>query len=291
MAQANWSFENEVLLKSLRLKAGLDLATLARKTIVSTAQVHQLEEGGDSAFYNSEIKFSIGKKLLKYLGHELIVTEPINHSSLQNFTNTSNTQAPSVRAHSAKAPVIYPSRQFHFFGMGKFLLAIIFVACMFLFLWFITNSSDLFNQPDQVHIVKNHPDKSQVFVSRVETFDEVTDKVDSDKKLNNLNSETEPCHWQNFEVAISPAEPRKKGDYVHLVPTEPTIVCLQSENATTSAFHLAAGESKSIYGRSPFIIFSKNLTSIKIFYQGQLIKLPDTGAQQIKLISNPAFKN
>ena len=56
MTQVKWAPENAALLKRLRLNAGLDISTLALKTIVSTAQVRQLEEGGDSAFYSSEIK-------------------------------------------------------------------------------------------------------------------------------------------------------------------------------------------------------------------------------------------
>ena len=72
MTQVKWAPENAALLKRLRLNAGLDISTLALKTIVSTAQVRQLEEGGDSAFYSSEIKYAIGKKVLKHLGHELL---------------------------------------------------------------------------------------------------------------------------------------------------------------------------------------------------------------------------
>ena len=68
-----WGPENEALLKSLRLRAGMDLATLARRNIVSSTQVRQLEDGGNSSFYNPSIKYALGKKLLKYLGHDLKV--------------------------------------------------------------------------------------------------------------------------------------------------------------------------------------------------------------------------
>ena len=82
-----WGPEQEALLKSLRLSAGVDLATLARRNIVSTTQVRQLENGGDSSFYSPEIKLSVGKKLLKYLGHDLqfkaaLETSPTTSSDL-----------------------------------------------------------------------------------------------------------------------------------------------------------------------------------------------------------------
>lgn len=71
MSQPNWSTEHGNLLKDLRQKAGLDIATLARKHTLSTLQIRQLETGGDTAFYNANIKFAIGKKLLLALGHNL----------------------------------------------------------------------------------------------------------------------------------------------------------------------------------------------------------------------------
>jgi transcriptional regulator with XRE-family HTH domain len=71
MSQPNWSTEHGNLLKDLRQKAGLDIATLARKHTLSTLQIRQLETGGDTAFYNANIKFATGKKLLLALGHNL----------------------------------------------------------------------------------------------------------------------------------------------------------------------------------------------------------------------------
>ncbi len=73
MRQPKWSTEHSKLLQDLRQKAGLDMATLARRHMVSTTQVKQLEEGGDSAFYSDGIKFLTGKKLLLALGHALMV--------------------------------------------------------------------------------------------------------------------------------------------------------------------------------------------------------------------------
>lgn len=72
-----WEPENEALLKSLRLRAGMDIATLARRNIVSTAQVRQLEDGGNSSFYSPEIKYAVGKKLLQSLGHDLKIEVPL----------------------------------------------------------------------------------------------------------------------------------------------------------------------------------------------------------------------
>jgi len=70
--QFNWSQEHGALLKKLRENARLDVSSLAHRNTVSKSQVIQLEDGGDSSFYNPDIKYSTGKKLLKFLGHDLI---------------------------------------------------------------------------------------------------------------------------------------------------------------------------------------------------------------------------
>jgi transcriptional regulator with XRE-family HTH domain len=71
MNKPQWTHEHGVLLESLRKRAGMDRATLARRNMLSVLQVAQLETGGNSGFYNSEIKFSTGKKLLQFFGHTL----------------------------------------------------------------------------------------------------------------------------------------------------------------------------------------------------------------------------
>jgi transcriptional regulator with XRE-family HTH domain len=81
--QAIWSQEHGSLLKKLRENARLDVSSLAHRNTVSKSQVIQLEDGGDSSFYNPDIKFSIGKKLLKFLGHDLLETTAAQPTSLE----------------------------------------------------------------------------------------------------------------------------------------------------------------------------------------------------------------
>ena len=44
MNKPEWTPEHGALLESLRIKAGMDLATLARRNMLSTLQVKQLEK-------------------------------------------------------------------------------------------------------------------------------------------------------------------------------------------------------------------------------------------------------
>ena len=81
--QPIWSQEHGALLKKLRENARVDVASLAHRNTVSKSQVIQLEDGGDSSFYNPDIKYSTGKKLLKFLGHDFLETTAVQPTSLE----------------------------------------------------------------------------------------------------------------------------------------------------------------------------------------------------------------
>ena len=81
--QPIWSQEHGALLKTLRENARLDVTSLAHRNTVSKSQVVQLEDGGDSSFYSPDIKYSTGKKLLKFLGHDLLESAAVQPISLE----------------------------------------------------------------------------------------------------------------------------------------------------------------------------------------------------------------
>jgi transcriptional regulator with XRE-family HTH domain len=58
-------------LKALREAAGLDLAVLARRVSLSTAQLEQLESGRDSLFYSPSIRRQAALKVHQYLDAQL----------------------------------------------------------------------------------------------------------------------------------------------------------------------------------------------------------------------------
>jgi transcriptional regulator with XRE-family HTH domain len=61
MNKPEWTPKLGLLLESLRIQAGMDLATMARRNMLSTLQVKQLEKGGSSGFYNEDIKLEHNK--------------------------------------------------------------------------------------------------------------------------------------------------------------------------------------------------------------------------------------
>ena len=114
MSKLRWLPEHAEQLKRLRLAAGVEITTLAKKHSLSSSQVHQLEESGDSAFYSPEIKYTVGRKLIRSLGEE--ITE-LDFDGQFGFTALeeapplipANVQKPSFNTHSD--PVV--SQRFH----------------------------------------------------------------------------------------------------------------------------------------------------------------------------------
>ena len=71
MTKLHWTSEHGQQLKQLREAAGVTVAELATQHALSKGHVMQLEDGGDSAFYTAEIKFTVGRKLMRGFGHDI----------------------------------------------------------------------------------------------------------------------------------------------------------------------------------------------------------------------------
>ena len=91
-----WSAADGEGLRRLRLAAGWDAPTLARRSSLSVAQVVQLEEGGDSHFYTPAIKHLAGRQAKTAL-RTWAASQAARTASLPNL-------APGVVSTSAPPP-------------------------------------------------------------------------------------------------------------------------------------------------------------------------------------------
>lgn len=288
MTQVKWAPENAALLKRLRLNAGLDISTLALKTIVSTAQVRQLEEGGDSAFYSSEIKYAIGKKVLKHLGHELLSDISTVFASPESNPNEKSAEEVTRSFDGHRQFKFAPSLHLKFFGMGRFVLTVFVAGILFILLWFMTS------WPDNTHSEKlaadpiSIADTKAIETTPLQAAVEVVQNVDADNTQKAVSASSQsPCAWQTSELELTPDAPRKKAEYVYLLSIQAVTLCMKIGDEQINRLTLSPGEGRSIYGKPPFKIYSTDLASLKIYFQGQLIKLPSSDIQQIKLSAAP----
>lgn len=78
MTDSFWSPELQNCLKQTRLDADISAEELARFCALSTAQLAQLENGGDNQFYSPQIKYRSGVKAFRALvNHLKIESNPL----------------------------------------------------------------------------------------------------------------------------------------------------------------------------------------------------------------------
>ncbi len=311
-----WGPEQEALLKSLRLSAGLDLATLARRNIVSTTQVRQLENGGDSSFYNPEIKLSVGKKLLKYLGHELkaevalemppstssdVAQEEASTPRTLDSEKTSNSMAiEGLVSTSNENLATLPASQNSSIAVPLFLTGVALFAAM----WFWFDNKPNSSQEDIKKALPELKSETKVDLNVASlpgnsTYSTNTNNVaasiettSTPKELAKLDSQS-ACNWNSAEEEVQPNYPIKAGEYVHVVAQQASTVCIMDGQQRVATLNLQVGEGRSIYGLSPFRVYSADLNLVKVYFQGQLIKLNSQEITQIKLTpsTQTALKN
>lgn len=286
MNKPQWTHEHGVLLESLRKRAGMDRATLARRNMLSVLQVAQLETGGNSGFYNSEIKFSTGKKLLQFFGHTLQIEVAAEVTSSISNTDSTPLEIPPQQAAAAKPA-------FKISGLvGALMVMAVLMAVFFL----VQQSSNSVSKPStEATIQATQPEPKQEAVLATPSPAPApladgykqplpalpeTEKKEASSKPQALNT---ACAWEPTDTEIQPTSARKKGEYVHVVALDNISLCIMDGNQRVASLSLAPGQERSIYGPGPFKVYSQQLPLVKIFFQGQAIKLPSPEIRQITL--------
>jgi transcriptional regulator with XRE-family HTH domain len=292
MNKPQWTHEHGVLLESLRKRAGMDRATLARRNMLSVLQVAQLETGGDSGFYNAEIKFSSGKKLLQFFGHTLQVEIEV---AAEVASSISNTASPPLEVAPQQAAAAKPA--FKISGLGGALMVMAVLMAVF---FLVQQSSNSVSKPSTEAAIQGtqpEPKQEAVLVTPspapapapapladgdkqpLPALPE-TDKKEAPSKPQVLNA---ACAWEPTDTEIQPTSARKKGEYVHVVASDNVSLCVMDGNQRVASLSLTPGQERSIYGPGPFKVYSQQLPLVKIYFQGQAIKLPSPEIRQITL--------
>ena len=295
MSQSKWTDEHGQLLKNLRQNAGVDIATLARRHILSTTQIRQLEGGGDSAFYNPDIKLSIGIKLLHSLGHDLPVevatvnpaqvpVEVANKvpEALAVETEFKTEIAAKLMPSSKPAPLnalaeaeaTSPNNEVALKPPNfawPFLFVLIALTCIWLYVSHSRESATA--MPAAVATVETNAPAPEAApsVAPVAPVSPVIPTVPEPTSIKPL-AETAPkvalksaCAWGSSETEIQPTSPRKSAEYVHMVAAQNVLVCVMDADQRVATLELQAGDARSIYGPAPFKVYSANLHLLKVY--------------------------
>jgi transcriptional regulator with XRE-family HTH domain len=306
MQQSNWTPELGLLLKELRQKAGLDIAILARRQIVSTSQIRQLEGGGDAAFYSPDIKYATGKKLLLALGH--VIEKDATSASPETAADVpaESTQANllTMMPESSLAPEASgaPKPTFFKLWMGMFVAALTSVVLAGIYIKssylpqeslakeaaLSTKTSSPSPSPSSATVVPEvitaaapatlpPPAPSQI--------EAPPSPAAEPSVVVKTAAPTAACNWSEMLVAMQPTAPSKSAEYVHVVAPQEATVCIMDGQQQVATLTLSAGNARSIYGPAPFRVYSPDLKLLKVYFQGQLMKLPGDDVRHIQLIA------
>jgi hypothetical protein len=295
-----WRSEDGQLLRSLREEAGIDELVFARNNTVSLAQLRELELGGSSSFYNPAIKRSTGVKLLKKLGHELPLPEPIllTDSPAQATSSADPIKHdPSLVTHLSNAQASVPTPLVTA-RRGLFQQPVF---------WFLCLLSSFALVAFKPWASKDHPpallttaapanDEAQLLkTSTTPTHAEVlttaTPKADlpHTEAKGSVSAAPASCDWEHRDNSKThtPTQPIKPGNYVYLEAQADTELCVLDSQNKRTLLQLKAGMAKSVYGSAPFLVYSQDWTNFKLFFQGRRVHEALNGVHHLLLNSHP----
>ncbi len=296
MNNSLWRSEDGQLLRSLREEAGIDELVFARNNTLSLAQLRELEQGGNSSFYNAAIKRNTGVKLLKKLGHEWVCPNPVTLPASPLITappkpaRSSTTDSVQVISGSPTKPPVSNRRNISqhpvFWSLSLLSLAVLVVFKPWALkdhapLQLSTSATE--NTTPALVETSNSPVTSVVTASATPK-DDLPATVDTDS-----SKMTTACDWQHRvnSKTHTPSEPIKPGNYIYLEAQADTELCVIDSQNQKTMLQLKAGTSKSVYGSAPFLIHSQDWQNLKLFFQGRRVHEALTDVQHLLLKSQP----
>jgi len=306
---ALWTEDDGQRLRASRFAAGFSESLLAKLNALSLAQLRELENGGQGSFYSPAIKAQVGRKLLRSLGADARgvsgnlsqaaqaqqneVTKAIAALELEkiavqasqslnsNFTQRFERSLMALsRAHRNLSVYVLVGLSFCLIVLSFPSLAPFFKA---IYPTEITSSTQG-SVPIEPNIAVTQAPQATIPLPQDNAQSTLAVATPIALTAPAIKSQANrDCDWQDEDTVIQSNHSEKSSDYVYLVAGSASAVCVLDARNQTTRLVLTSGEAKSVYGSAPWRLRSSDLATIKIFFQGQRISLPDTQTTQIKL--------
>jgi hypothetical protein len=287
-SNSGWTESDGIELKRSRENAGYDVYSYSRQNNISTFQLLELEEGGNSYFYTTSIKYNVGKKLLNSLGQK-------SKHQLQSETAKVQTQKDSEVLDTFLVDAIHhqPKKITNNFLTATkiyiYATALIVVLVSYAFVTHTNTSSRIEDSTQRLvtsQVSVSSPSSSAESIStRTETRTFLEESTTTKAIPTATPTKQNECNWTDNSVDVSATKATKEGNYVYLVAIKELVVCIKDQTDKVSIVNFKANESQNIYGVAPLKLQSNDLDSINIFYQGSKIRLPKEGVTQINLVA------
>ena len=312
-----WNAEDSAHLKASRENAGIDAYSFARSASISLAQLKELESsapGEDQLFYSEQIKRHVGRSLLARLGVEPLVRvqppppEPIPvEVVVQVAAEVARVEPIVVRQNtpeiatpeSANTPSHWADRVFEKLPMaattqGRMGWSVaFFVTLAASLIWANGQSKKPTALPAQAMAVAQK-EPAPVLAAAPSPVPELA-ASEAAATVANVPAvalatlvaaeETTQCDWKfkGKSLVVVPSEPLKAGNYVHVAADKNTTACVLDSQKKLTQITLKAGEKLSVSGAAPFLIYSPEFSSSRIYFQGKRIYIPDPTTTHLTL--------
>ena len=284
MTSSLWQRSDGQLLKALREQAGLDPIVLARMATMTVQQLRGLEEGEGGAFYSPEIKAHMGRSLLAKLGHvappvppaaavpdSLPAADPVLPAPAPVHLPVNLPPGPQARLRGPAWTV--------WAGGGVLALAALVVVLM-----------------------RPGPLATPAAVPTVQALVPPTLETPQVAAAPQVASEAAPPARAQAAAPVStdpactgdarsgpiytPSEPRKAGNFVHLVADRPITLCVVDASQRSTRIALEPGVGRTVPGAAPFVVRGE-LAHLKIFFQGVRVQTDTGPGDQVVLNEAP----
>lgn len=308
-------------LRQLREQAGMDLHVLAKTACLSLAQVRELEQGSETGvFYSVSIRRQAYKRLLLILGAEPPSAEPIelpmaarqeHQTQLQNLDQIAAMSRLPTVDRSVWTPLLglahWASERKQTVASGALLLV---AGALLVWHWPQGGSQAVVSSVSQaasaataaasesaaaVEAALNKPAASEPVVATVANAPAVVTSAPA-KPASVPTPAAAPAAADNPAKCAFSSEalpqvtamsPSKAGRYVHFVSTANVELCVVDGSKQVTTLNLKAGESRSVYGVSPWQVSSASLGKVQVFFQGWRVMLPSDATQRMTLVEKP----
>lgn len=301
-------------LRALRMAAGLDFAQLGAMANLSSSQVRQLEEGGDSLFYSPQIKSQAMRRVIQLLQQPPKGSTPTRvELPAQQLKPSGNVIDDIVRLSEKNLKGTDLSLSGHrAMRLGSWLpwLVLLLGAAAAYAGWksrqsisvttftqWVTPALTAGTEQTQAEpavaapvISPNTPVKTEdvalaplnapmtppnsVPVPTVDTNTTTVAPKPDKKECAGLEAEAVP---------VSPFAASKPPTYVYLLATQSVQLCVDDGKRNRTVVRLEAGAGRSVHGAPPWTISGQGLTSVQIYFQGSKLMLNPSMGERIVL--------
>jgi len=281
MSKLCWLPEHAEQLKRLRLAAGVEITTLAKKHSLSSSQVHQLEESGDSAFYSPEIKYTVGRKLIRSLGEEITELDFDGQ-----FGSTTLEEAPPLISANVQQ-TSFNTNSDQIFSQPKrpWVLWLLIPITLVLSWYGISGISSPARTPAVEATAQDNKAQNQ-------TTQQVEPRIHQAASTTAAQSNDPPkvtsneCDWNTTSLDLTPASGSRPGHYIYVVAAQSAVICWKDSAQAQRKITMKPSENITLEGRPPFQLQSSDFSGIKVYYLGNLIRTPTAGVQYVLLGKN-----